>query len=88
MKLLLKADSHVSEARVVYREPRTNHYLLLTIIFMTVFIRGAPVDDNTASECICMVLTFYNCTEYEANEGISKRYPKNTSSCDIKGWIV
>ena len=36
----LKADSHVSR----------NHLLLTIIIFMTVFIRGAPVEDNNASE--------------------------------------
>ena len=44
----LKADSHVSR----------NH-LLLTIIFMTVFIKGAPVEDNNASECVGIVATTY-----------------------------
>ena len=44
-----------SEAKVFYR----NHHLLLTIVYMTVFIRGAPVEDNTASECIRTVATMY-----------------------------
>ena len=42
-------------------------HLLLTIIFITVFIRRAPVEDNTELECICavaqrMVVKFYNYT--------------------------
>ena len=57
----LKADSHVSR----------NH-LLLTTIFMTVFIRGAPVEDNNASECVRILATTYGCKilqlyEYNAN---------------------
>ena len=46
--------------------------LLLTIIFMTVLIRRAPVEDNTVSECIRTVATTYGCKilqlyEYDAN---------------------
>ena len=40
--------------------------------FMTVFIRRAPVEDNTASECIRTVAATYGCKilqpyEYDAN---------------------
>ena len=40
--------------------------------FMTVFIRGAPVEDNTASECVRTVAVTYGCKilqlyEYNAN---------------------
>ena len=59
------------EGKVVSKEP---DYLLLTIIFMTVLIRGALVEDNTATECIRTVAATYGCKililqlyEYEAN---------------------
>ena len=40
--------------------------------FLTVFIRGAPVEDNTASECVRTVAATYGCKilqlyEYNAN---------------------
>ena len=40
--------------------------------FMTVFIRGAPVEDNTESECVRTVAATYGCIilqlyEYNAN---------------------
>ena len=40
---------------------------------MTVFIRRAPVEDNTASECIRIVAATYGCKilqlyEYDANQ--------------------
>ena len=40
--------------------------------FMTVFIRRAPVKDNTASGCICTAAATYGCKilqlyEYDAN---------------------
>ena len=39
---------------------------------MTVFIRGAPVEDNNASECVRIVAATYSCKilqlcEYNAN---------------------
>ena len=63
-----------------------NHHFLLTIIFMTVFITGAPVEDNTVSECIRTVAATYGCKilqlyKYEAKSGW---YSKNTSSRNIK----
>ena len=53
---------------------------------MTVFIRRAPVKDNTASECIRTVATTYGCKilqlyEYDANvyryDANCERHPKN-----------
>ena len=53
---------------------------------MTVFIRRAPVKDNTASECIRTVATTYGCKilqlyEYGANvyryDANCERHPKN-----------
>ena len=40
--------------------------------FLTVFIRRAPVENNTASECICTVAATYGCKilqlcEYDVN---------------------
>ena len=63
-----------------------NHYLLFTIIFMTVFIRGAWVEDNTALECIRIVAVTYGCKilQLYTYEAKCKWYPKNTSSCSIK----
>ena len=60
---------------------------------MIVFIRQAPIEETTASECICTVAAMYGCNilqlyEYEANEygqeAKRERYPKNTSSGSIK----
>ena len=58
-----------SDAKVVYKEPLffDEHKL-----FMTVFIREAPIEENTASECIRTVAAKYGCKilqlyEYEAN---------------------
>ena len=61
--------------------------------FMTVFIRGAPVEDNTASECVRIVAATYVCKilqlyEYNADvygyDANCELHPKNTSSCSIK----
>ena len=45
----LKADLHVSGNRIRPKRKWTICYWLL--FFMTIFIRRAPVEDNTASEC-------------------------------------
>ena len=56
-------------------------------------IGRAPVEDNTASECIRTVAATYGCKilqlyEYGANvygyDANCERYPNNTSSCSIK----
>ena len=68
----------VSTLRLIHMCPPTKSDrsesgpLLLTIIFMTVFIRRAPVEDNTASERIGTVAATYGCKilqpyEYDAN---------------------
>ena len=64
---------------------------------MTVFVRRAPVEDNTASERIRTVAATYGCKilqpyEYDANiyryDGICVWHPNNTSSCSIKdSWL-
>ena len=59
-----------SEAKEVYKEAPFVIYGQL--FFITVFISGALVENNTASECIrtvaaTMVVKFYN-YEYKANE--------------------
>ena len=71
---------------------------------MTVFIRGAPLEDNTASECIRTVDKTYGykllqLSEYEANEygyeankyvyeAKCECYLKNTSSQQIIQIII
>ena len=65
---------------------------------MTVFIKRAPVEDNTASECIRTVSATYGCKilqlyEYDANvygyDANCKWHHKNTSSCSIKdSWLA
>ena len=69
---------------------------------MTVLIRRAPVEDNTASECIRTVAATYGCKilqlyEYDVNvygyDANCEWHPKNTSSCSIKdswlpGWVI
>ena len=59
-------------------------------LYNTVFIRKAPIRENTSSECIRIVAAMCSCKilqlyEYEANEcghePNCERYPKNTSSC-------
>ena len=64
---------------------------------MTVFIRRALVEDNTASECIRTVVATYGCKilqpyEYDANvygyNAVGEWHPRNTSSCSIKdSWL-
>ena len=60
-----------SKAKVVSKGTLfvVSDYLLL----VTVFIRGAPVEDNTTSEYICTVVATYGCNilqlyEYEVTE--------------------
>ena len=77
-------------------EAKVDH-LLLTIIFMTVFIIGAPVEDNNASEWVRIVAATYGCKilqlyEYNANvygyDANCEWHPKNTRSCSIKdSWL-
>ena len=65
---------------------------------MTVFIRRAPVEDNTASERIHTVAATYGCKilqlyKYDANvyryDAICEWLSKNTSSCSIKdSWLL
>ena len=64
---------------------------------MTVFIRRAPVEENTASERIRPVAATYGCKilqphEYDANvygyDVIWEWHPRNTGSCNIKdSWL-
>ena len=75
---VLQIHIKIESPRLIHMCPATKSsrsesgHLLLTIIFMTVFIRGAPVEDNTASECVrtvaatngCKILQLY---EYNAN---------------------
>ena len=57
---------------------------------MIAFIRKAPVEDNTASECIRRIAAKYDCSilqlyEYDAN---CEWHPKNTNSWSIKdSWL-
>ena len=55
----LKADSHVSGNQIRPKRKWTICYGRL--FFMTVFIRGALVEDNTASECVRTVAATYGC---------------------------
>ena len=80
-----------SKAKVVYKEPL---FVEEDYSFKTVFIREAMIEENTASECICTESATYaskllQLYEYEANdygyEAMWEWYPKNTSSCSIKG---
>ena len=64
---------------------------------MTVFIRRAPVKDNTTSECIRIIAATYGCKILQLYEGDENVYgydpncewpPKNTSSWNIKdSWL-
>ena len=59
-----------SEAKVVNEEPL---FVDENYISMTIFIPEAPIEGNTASECIRTVAAMYGCKilqpyEYEANE--------------------
>ena len=59
-----------SEAKVVFKGPPM---VIDDYLFITVFVTGALVEDNTASECIRTVAATYGCKisqlyEYEANE--------------------
>ena len=47
---------------------------------LTVFIRGAPVEDNTASECIRTVAAMYGCKILQLYE-----YNANVSGYDANG---
>ena len=69
-KVSLKADSHASGHRIRPKRKWTIYYWQL--FFMTVFIRRAPVEDNTASERIHTVAATYGCKilqpyKYDAN---------------------
>ena len=60
-----------SNAKVVYKEPLFVEDF--QFLFMTVFIREAPIEENSASECIRNVAATYGCKilqlyEYGANE--------------------
>ena len=47
-----------SEAKVTYEEPL---FVIDDYFFMTVFIRGARVEDNISSECVGTVVATYGC---------------------------
>ena len=87
----LKADSLVSGNQIRPKRKWTICYWRL--FFMTVSIRGAPVEDNTASECVRTVAATYGCKyEYTANvygyDANCEWHPKDTSSCSIKdSWL-
>ena len=94
---MLKADSHVFGNRIKPKRKLTICYWWL--FFMTVFIRRAPVEDNTASACMsigtvagtygCKILQLYeyyaSVYGYDAN---FEWHPKNTSSCSVKDSLL
>ena len=83
---VVKADSHVSESG----QANVDHMSLMIIFFMAVFIRRAPLEDNTESECIRTVaatygyriVQLYECDAYVyGHDANCEWHPKNTSSC-------